>query len=120
MSKTNAKNNSKVKIPFDRNAKSLNKRDKSESDIFRNRNKKLFDIKDLPTNKMLWSKFIKDFDEALINLNEDNNNMEENIEKLDLYQYHKLLFILGMVTYPPEQKENEQKNENDKQMEVIP
>ena len=120
LSKTNAKNNSKVKIPFDRNAKSLNKRDKSESDIFRNRNKKLFDIKDLPTNKMLWSKFIKDFDEALINLNEDNNNMEENIEELDLYQYHKLLFILGMVTYPPEQKENEQKNENDKQMEVIP
>jgi hypothetical protein len=69
---------------------------------------------------MLWSKFIKDFDEALINLNEDNNNMEENIEELDLYQYHKLLFILSMVTYPPEQKENEQKNENDKQMEVIP
>ena len=120
LSKTNAKNNSKVKIPFDRNSKSLNKRDKSESDIFRNRNKKLFDIKDLPTNKMLWSKFIKDFDEALINLNEDNNNMEENIEELDLYQYHKLLFLLCLVTYPPEQKENEQKNENNKQMEVIP
>ena len=126
LNKTNAKNGGKVKISFDRNAKSLNKRDKSESDIFRNRNKKLFDIKDLPTNKMLWSKFIKDFDEALINLNEDNNNMEENIEnienieELDLYQYHKLLYILSMVTYPPEQKENEQKNENDKQMEVIP
>ena len=120
LNKANSKNNSKIKIPYDRNAKSLNKRDKSESDIFRNRNKKLFDIKDLPTNKMLWSKFIKDFDEALVNLNEDNNNMEENIEELDLYQYHKLLFILGLVSYPPEQKENEQKNENDKQMEVIP
>ena len=120
LNKVNAKNNSKIKIPFDRNAKSLNKRDKSESDIFRNKNKKLFDIKDLPTNKMLWSKFIKDFDEALINLNEDNNNMEENLEELDQFQYHKLLFILCMVTYPPEQKENEQKNENEKQMEVIP
>ena len=44
---------SKTKVPFDRNPQSLNKRDKNEADIFRNRNKKLFDFKDLHINKML-------------------------------------------------------------------
>ena len=41
--------------------------------------KKLFDIKDLPTNKMLWSKFIKDFDEALITVKPSIN--EKSIEQ---------------------------------------
>ena len=112
-------NNNKIKIPFNRNSKSLNKRDKSESNILRNKTqfKKLFDIKDLATNKMLWNKFIKDFDEALINLNENNNvnninsnNSNEtnfNLEELNEIQYHKLLYNLGMVTYPPDEIKND-------------
>ena len=87
--------NGKIRIPFDRNSKSLNKRDRSAANIYRN--KKLFDAKDLPTNKMLWTKFIKDFDEALINLNEDNNNTNDNLEELDENQYHKLLYNLNIL-----------------------
>ena len=119
----NNKNN-KIKIPFNRNEKVLNKREKSAINIRRNPIKKLFDVKDLPTNKMLWNKFIKNFDEALINLNPDNNNNnndnnnnnnESNLEELDQNQYHKLLYNLGMVTYPPEEKEFENEEKKTKE-----
>ena len=107
--------NNKIKVPFDRNAKSLNKREKSAINIMPNVNKKLFDSKDLPTNKMLWNKFINNFDEALINLSENisNSKSEVNLEELDIIQYHKLLFILGMVTYPPDEKEIKDKEKKD-------
>ena len=103
----NINSNNRIKAPFNRNAKSLNKREKSAANIIRNENKKLFDYKDLPTNKMLWNKFINNFDEALINLNENNNSSksEINLEELNENQYHKLLYNLGLVTYPPESKE---------------
>ena len=117
-------NNNRIKVPFNRNAKSVNKRDKNESYIIRNQNKKLFDYKDLPTNKMLWNKFIKNFDEALINLNENYNNIyvsnnsnnsnETNFEELNESQYHKLLYNLSMVTYPPDTKDKDIKNEENK------
>ena len=57
---------------------------------------------------MLWNKFINNFDEALINLNENNNSSksEINLEELNENQYHKLLYNLGMVTYPPDDKKN--------------
>ena len=104
----NDNNNKLIKIPFDKNVKSLNKREKSAINILRTKNKKLFDYKDLPSNKMLWNKFIKNFDEALININENSNNSksEASLEELDELQYHKLLYNLGMVTYPPDDKKN--------------
>ena len=104
----NSNNNNKIIVPIDKNSKSLNKREKSAINIIRTKNKKLFDYKDLPSNKMLWNKFIKNFDEALININENGNNSksEANIEELDEIQYHKLLYNLGMVEYPPEEKKN--------------
>ena len=73
--------------------------------------KKKFDYKDIQTNKMVFNKFISNFDEILISLgaNEENKNNENNLEELDEYQYHNLLFKLGVVAYPPEQKN---KNEN--------
>ena len=110
----NSSNISKIKVEMNRNAKSLNKRDESASNITRKINKKLFDYKDLPTNKMLWNKFIKNFDEALININESNINSksESNLDELNETQYHKLLYNLGMVSYPQESKEN--KNEENK------
>ena len=60
---------------------------------------------------MVFNKFISNFDEILISLgtNEENKNNENNLEELDEYQYHNLLFKLGVVAYPPEQKN---KNEN--------
>ena len=124
--------NGRIRVPFNRNSKSLNKREKSAVILRNNYNKKLFDIKDLPTNKMLWNKFIKNFDEALININENNSNSnnEINLEELNEYQYHKLLYYLGMVVYPPEHKEKngeenkineEQKEEeNNRQEEMTP
>ena len=124
----NINNNNRLKIPFNINAKSLNKREKSAANIIRNVNKKLFNYKDLPTNKMLWIKFINNFDEALINLNENNSSSksEINLEELNENQYHKLLYNLGMVTYPPEskdikkeEKKLDQKNEkSNKQNEI--
>ena len=107
-------NINKIKVEMNRNAKSLNKRDKSAINITGKINKKLFDYKDLPTNKMLWNKFIKNFDEALININESNINSksETNLDELNKIQYHKLLYNLGMVSYPPESKEK--KNEENK------
>ena len=120
--------NNRLKVPFNRNAKSLNKREKSAANILRNVNKKLFDYKDLPTNKMLWNKFINNFDEALINLNENNSSSksEINLEELNENQYHKLLYNLGMVTHPPESKEikkeekklDQKKEKNNKQNEI--
>ena len=110
----NSNNINKIKVEMNRNAKSLNKRDKGASNIARKVNKKLFDYKDLPTNKMLWNKFIKNFDEALININESNinNKSETNLDELNELQYHKLLYNLGMISYPPESKDN--KNEENK------
>ena len=131
--KEDKNNNNKIKVPFNRNSKSLNKRDKSEINIMKNRTqiKRLFDYKDIATNKMLWNKFIKNFDEALININENNNvnninsnNSNEtnlNLEELNEIQYHKLLYNLGMVSYPPEQiKDDLKKEENNKQNEIEP
>ena len=118
-SNKNSRNNNKIKIPFNKNEKVLNKREKSAINIRYNPNKRIFDVKDLPTNKMLWNKFIKNFDEALINIdineNNSNNNNELNLEELDEKQYHSLLYNLSMVSYPPEEKENENEEKKTKE-----
>ena len=84
-----------------------------------NNPKKKFDYKDIQSNKILFNKFISNFDEALISLGqgEDSKNNEANLEELDEYQYHTLLFKLGMVSYPPEQKSQKEENEENKKEE---
>lgn len=57
---------------------------------------KLLDYKDLNSKKILWSKFLKSFDEAIISLNENNNNDIKSNE-LNMEKYEKLLFNLGMI-----------------------
>ena len=95
------------------------------SNLTKNNSKKKFDIKDIQSNKILYNKFVSNFDEALISLGqgEDSKNNEANLEELDEYQYHKLLFKLGMVSYPPEQKaqkdENQQNNNEEEKNAVI-
>ena len=113
----------------DNSAKKLN-RGKSAINIMRHNNltnntpKKKFDYKDIQSNKILFNKFVSNFDEALISLGqgEDSKNNEANLEELDEYQYHKLLFKLGMVSYPPEQKaqkEENQQNNKDEEKNVV-
>ena len=98
--KSKSKNN--IYEHDDKNVNFLNKRTKSVTNI----NKKLFDIKDLPSNKIIWNKFNKNFENSLKNLNLINK------EEIDEYEYHQLLFNLGMTSYEPEKKENKpNKNE---------
>ena len=102
----------------DNSDKKLN-RGKSAINIMRHNNltnntqKKKFDYTDIQSNKILFNKFVSNFDEALISLGqgEDSKNNEANLEELDEYQYHKLLFKLGMVSYPPEQKAQKEENQ---------
>lgn len=103
------KSKSKINIyeHDDKNVNYLNKRAKSVTNI----NKKLFDIKDIPSNKMIWNKFNKNFENSLKNLNLTNK------EEIDEYVYHQLLFNLGMTSYEPETREKKEiktnKNENE-------
>ena len=75
---------------------------------------KLLDVKDIPTNKMIFNNFEKKFDEFFNDIDKDN---------LNAIEFHNLLYNLGMVSYPP--KDNEEKEENDeeknegKNMEVV-
>ena len=75
---------------------------------------KLLDVKDIPTNKMIFNNFEKKFDECINDIDKDN---------LNAIEFHNLLYNLGMVSYPP--KDNEEKEENDegknerKNMEVV-
>ena len=90
-----------------------------------NGNKKLFDIKDLPTNRILWNKFNKNFYNELKKLNINNNNSNNNEDELELdeYQYHQLLFNLGMISFEPEKKEkdeNKKDNEENKSEGISP
>ena len=103
MSDNNIKNKNNITEPNENSLKYLKKRTKSA--ILTGINKKLFDIKDLPTNKMFWNKFNKNFANSLNVLGLKYN------EEINEYQYHQLLYNLGMVSYEPDQKEKE-KEEN--------
>jgi len=69
---------------------------------------KLLEVKDIPTNKMLYNNFEKRFEEALKNIT------NENLTETD---FHYLLYNIGMVSYPPKKDENneEQNEENDEE-----
>ena len=98
-------NNNKI-MPEQNNRK--NTKNRSKSPFFMSVKKKLLNVKDLPTNKMLWNKFNKKFDNALNLLNIAYN---EELE-LDEYQYYQLLYNLGMVTYNLDKNEKVE-NKND-------
>ena len=89
-----------------------------QNNIIDNENipKKKLDYKDIQTNKMVFNKFISNFDEVLISLgtNEENKNNQNNLEELDEDQYHNLLFKLGVVAYPPEPKNKNEVNREGK------
>ena len=91
-----SKNNIKEKEETKDKDKYLRKRNKSA--IFTELNKKLLDIKDLPSNKMLWNLFNKKLEDSLKYLNLQND------EEIDENNYHHLLFSLGMITYESDKK----------------
>ena len=82
------------------------------NNLINNNQKKKFDYKDIQSNKLLFNKFVSNFDEALIFLGqeEDSKNNETNLEELDENQYHKLLFKLGISTIPFENKSQNGEN----------
>ena len=107
------KNKGNITEPNYYSNKNIKKRTKSA--VLMNVNKKMLGIKDLTTNKMLWNKFNKNFDNALKMFNSNNN---EELLELNETQYHQLLFNLGMVSYKIDKEENideENKNENNDQ-----
>ena len=82
---------------------------RTKSSILYDIKKKLFDYKDIPTNKMIWNKFNINFDKYLKLLNLNNN------EEINESQYQQLLYNLGMLSYKPETKntkENIKENVN--------
>ena len=103
----NEKNKINVTEPSSFRERGLKKRTKSA--VLTDIKKNIFEIKDLSTNKMLYNKFNKNFEEALKSLKLNINN-NKNIEDLELNetQYHQLLYDLGMVSY--ELESNEKKN----------
>ena len=103
---TNSKIKNNKTEPDEKNINYLKKRAKSS--IFYNVNKRLFDIKDIPSNKIIWNKFNNNFENALNLLNLNNN------EEINENQYQQLLFNLGMLSYKPENKDNKDNiKEND-------
>ena len=109
---TNDKSKSNITEPSDSARKGFKKRTKSAAMIKLKR--KSLNVKDIITNKMLYNKFIKDFENALkdLNINTNDNNDEEELE-LNETQYHQLLYNLGMVKYELDNKENKENNNID-------
>ena len=74
---------------------------------------KLLDVKDIPTNKMIFNNFEKKFDECANDIDKDN---------LNAIEFHYLLYNLGMVSYPPkdsEEKEDNDEEKNEEKMNVV-
>ena len=74
---------------------------------------KLLDVKDIPTNKMIFNNFEKKFDECINDIDKDN---------LNAIEFQNLLYNLGMVSYPPkdsEEKEENDEEKNEEKMEVV-
>ena len=116
-----SKTKNNINESYENNANYLSKR--TNSAVFPGFIKKLFDIKDLPTNKMLWNKFNKNFENALKIMGLDKLDLNEEINE---NQYHQLLFNLGMISYEHENskdnkdiikaKEENKINENKKEI----
>ena len=116
-----SKSKKNITEPNENNINYLKKR--TNSAIFSGLNKRLFDIRDLPTNKMLLNLFNKNFENSLKILKLNNHDINEEINES---QYHQLLFNLGMVSYENNknkdnkeiQKEKEENKNNDNKKEM--
>ena len=74
-----------------------------------NINKKVnFDYKVIQLNKVLYNKFLSNFDNAIKLISEETK--KNNLEELDEYQYFKLLLYLGMISNPMEKTGKNEKN----------
>ena len=74
-----------------------------------NINKKVnYDYKVIQLNKVLYNKFLSNFDNAIKLISEETK--KNNLEELDEYQYFKLLLFLGMVPNPLEKTGKNEKN----------
>ena len=67
---------------------------------------KILDVKDIPTNKMIFNNFEKRFGDAIKSIEKENLTEEE---------LHNLLYNIGMVTHSFDEKDNneDQKNKNE-------
>ena len=85
-----------------------------------NKTKTNLELKDIESNKILFNKFLSNFNKAFNLLRDEINNPENNLQELDIYEYHKLLYDLNIVTYPPEKLEEKehQITKNDKEDEI--
>ena len=110
------KSNSPKKLIRGKSAINVMRRNKNNNTM-NNNIKKKFDYKDIQTNKMLFNKFISNFDEILVTIGQgqgqEEKNNENNLEDLDEYQYCILLYKLGMVTHPPETNDKNGENKEE-------
>ena len=70
---------------------------------------KLLEVKEIPTYKMLYKNFLKRYEEAIQQLNNDNEYLTEE----ELYN---LLYTIGMISHPNKttnEETNEEKNNNE-------
>ena len=73
-----------------------------------NTDEALLVVKEIPTYKMLYKNFLKRYDEAIQQLNNDNEYLTEE----ELYN---LLYTIGMISHPNKttnEETNEEKNNN--------
>ena len=74
-----------------------------------NINKKVnYDYKVIQLNKVLYNKFLSNFDNAIKLITDETK--KNNLEELDEYQYFKLLLYLGMISNPMEKTGKNEKN----------
>ena len=74
-----------------------------------NINKKVnYDYKVIQLNKVLYNKFLSNFDNAIKLISDETK--KNNLEELDEYQYFKLLLYLGMIPNPMEKTGKNEKN----------
>ena len=66
---------------------------------------KLLEVREIPTYKMLYKNFLKRYDEATKALNNNNENLTEE-------ELHNLLYHIGMVSYPNNNLNEENDEEN--------
>ena len=65
-----------------------------------------YDYKVIQLNKVLFNKFLSNFDDAIkLILEENKNKNSSNSDEIDDVQYFKLLYYLGMITSPIDKNE---------------
>ena len=76
-------------------------KEKLQKNLKKNKNK-LLEVKEIPTNKLLFKNFIKRYDEAI-------ESLENNNEALNEDEIHNLFYNIGMVSSPNKEINDENK-----------